>query len=842
MNKERAESINIDESYGNGSSVRIIIVTIALSFFAPVVIMAIALLRVQIWPGGKFTLLTYDLLGQFSPVISSLRYLGNSDHSIFYSFFGALGNNALLNYMSYIVDPTIWITVMFPLEQLPNIIYFITLFKIGLCGVGICLFLFFGKKGKKYPVIIFALSTCYALMSYNIMYSQCILWFNVIALAPLILLGLERIIEEKGGAIYVTCMTLALYYNYQLAYMVGIFVVLYLIYRLSEINENRIRIMCKVVICNLFCVGLFMPFFMPALFNIFGGRLKAENLITGSMFYYQFGDVVKQFLSCRYSTIESGGLPNVFCGTFIPLIAISGIGLPIKPLRTRMILGFIILFFISSFCIVPINQFWHGFNEPNSYPARYSFLLSLFLIISAYDSLCFLCEKINISRLAACFMYVVIIVMTCVELFLNAGYILSSINIEKGYGINEMYQRQLYYVKDALNSISDDGFYRIGRDLTYGFNEGMRFGYNGIGYFSSMFERNTMDFIGELGYSENEHVLTESGGTSLVESMLGVKYKILKMPELFGYYDTIHSNKIYEVQRNESALPVGIIMKNNNISADKELISEIKNHNSFAFQEFIFSELAGRRVNAYNKIEYELEEVDSIDYARHVKMRFIAVSEAPVWIYCKDDHDGRKLSAIPAWNSSNRNEEEEQSLDSRDIRATLSVNGEKKYPFVDSISTMCIYLGTFKVGDEIEVEAECSNYFDDPWIVYYNVNECEEELARLKDTGLKNIEHKNGVIKGRIKVEDNELLIMTLPYMKGYNVRVDGVKTAYSSYRDALLALKMKPGYHEVEISFIPYGFVPGVVIGCVSLALCVLILLFENRNGRVRVGLKKEK
>ena len=817
------------------TSARTMTLTMVLSFAFPVIILVLAFLKVQIWPGGKFTPFIYDMSAQFNPVITSIRYIiGGSDNSVFLSFYGALGNSALLNYAAYIADPIMWVTVLFPLEQMPNVLYFITLLKIGLCGASVSLYFWFGVKGKKYPVIILILSICYSLMSYNIMYSQCIIWFNVIALAPITLLGIEKIIDGGKGGIYVLCMTLSLYYNYQLAYMLGIFAFLYLIWRLSEHAQNWRRVIVRFVGINVLCAGMFAPVFVPVMFNVIEGRMKTLNSMAGTLFYYSIWDVLKRFMSCQYDTIESRGLPMIFCGSFIPLISVVSLFLPIKPVRSRVISACILLFFMLSFILVPLNQFWHGFNEPNSFSTRYSFLFCLYLLVLAYRAIHFTLDREFLSKTVIYFLYGTGIAIACIEMYLNAGYILSSLNLEMGYGINASYQRQISNTKDVLGKINDNDFYRIGRDMPYSFNDGMLFGYNGIGYFSSMFERNAMDFIGQLGYSQYEHTLRETGGTPLAESLLGVRYKVLREPQLFGYYESIYSNKIYDLQYNKYALPLGFLVdyKKFDPNSSKELIEEVGNHNSLAFQEFVLSELRGERVNAYEYIDYEVEQVESDTYAKDIKMRFKAKDERPVWIYCKDEYNGMKFVAPESIKSSETDQmdsSDESSSDSEEEQpgsAFLKVNGLGTYPFVDRLSTMAIYLGTFKPGQEVEVEAACVNPFEDPWIAYYNEDECNAALNEIKQRGFKIYQHENGVIKGRISVkDDDDLMIMSLPYMKGFQVKVDGVKTEYGSYRNALLALKMDPGVHDVEISFVPYGLIPGCVIGIIFLAIAILYL-----------------
>lgn len=785
-----------------------------LSFVVPVAIMAAALLKIQVSPGGKFTLLIYDMKGLFLPIISSIRYIGSGDNSVFLSFSGGLANNAYLNLISYLADPAIWLTVLIPLDRLPDAVYFTTLFKIGLCGVGACVYFFFGYKGMKRPAVILILSVCYALMSYNIMFSQCLLWFNVVALAPVVIVGIEHIIEGKRGALYILSMTLSLCYNYQLAYMVGIFSIMYLIWRLCETGTNKKKIIIRFVLCNVLCAGIIMPIFIPVVYNVMGGRMNSYNFVAGRSFYYPLWSVLGQFLSCRYDTIESGGLPLIYCGSFIPFIALASIVFSTRPKKCRIISIFIIAFFVASFCIVPLNEFWHGFTEPNSFPVRYSFLLCLYLLILAYDMVCSACKRFSVQRSALYFVYFVAMAITCTEMYLNSSYVLTGLNIEMTYGIVNRYESHVTRMSDALSSIRDDGFYRIGSDLPYTANNGMMFGFNGIGYFSSMFERGAMDFLGQLGYSQNEHTLTDAGGTPISESLLGVKYKVLLDPDSFGYYENKYKNDLFEVQYNKNALPVGFIMdyKKIDYGSVENLEEGIAGHNSFAYQEYVLSELLGERVHAYEMIDYSIDEVQSADYKRNIRMRFTAKDDRPVWICCNDENNGETITAT-------RKGEKFDSV--------LSVNGKNRYPFVSRLSTLCIYLGKFNKGEEVVVEAACTNPFDDPWIVYYNEDECNRALDKIRQRSFEVTEHKNGVIKGNIDIaDDDDLLVMTLPSMRGYRVKVDGKRTEYGAYRDALFALKMEPGEHTVEISFIPYGFIPGAFIGAVCLALTILYLL----------------
>lgn len=807
-----------------------IIFTMVLSFIVPAIIMALAFLKVRVYPGGKFTVLIYDMQAQFMPICASLRYLGHSQHSLLYSFYGALGNNALLNYKTYFANPLFWLTTLFPLEKLPDVLYFITIFFIGLCGLSFCTFLLYGSKSnrlRRYPFFAMILSCCYALMSFNIAYSMCINWLLEVALLPIMLIGIEHIIEGKKGAVYLLAMTYAVYNSDQLFYMSGIFCVLYLIYRLCEVNENRVRICVRFIICSGLACGLSMPILLPMVCNIMGGRMQTLNSMSGKWIYYPIWKPFKQLLSCQYDSVTEVGLPNIFCGTFIPILATIGVIKSNKDKKSIIISVCIILFYFASFSIVVLNQFWHGFNEPNGFPVRYSYTFCIFLLILSYDCISyFFVNKYIINKHTVILIESLAAIVAFVELYLNAGVIIANNNIFIGYRSNAEYQLQFAHVTDALSRIDDCGFYRTGRDNTYSHNDGMIYGYNGIEYFSSMYESNIMDFLGMLGYAQNGHIVKDYGGTPMTESLLGVKYKLMNVPEKNWGYESIYRNNSFELQYNKDALPLGYMTmlgeNEEDIEGIQELLDEIANNNSFAVQELFISELTGKRVNAYEYIDYDIDEVSDDDYARSAILSFDAEDERPVWLYVRDKGD-LKYSR-------------QSKIDDGSSYTYLKVNGVLRMPFTDELSTMCVYLGTFKKGEHVEVEMAHIKEFDDPWLVYYNEAECKKALDNLRNNGLQIDSMKRGRISGQVSSSETEsVLIMTLPYIRdsymgGYNVLIDGKRCDYMSYRETLLAISVPEGVHNVEITFIPPGLVLGVVVGVISLLLFVLYLLLGSR------------
>ena len=90
-------------------------------------------------------------------------------------------------------------------------------------------------------------------------------------------------------------------------------------------------------------------------------------------------------------------------------------------------------------------------------------------------------------------------------------------------------------------------------------------------------------------------------------------------------------------------------------------------------------------------------------------------------------------------------------------------------------------------------------------------------------------------------------MLATLPYDEGWTVKVDGkrVKTYAIDQAPAddeeeveggaLLGFDIPAGEHKVTMSFTPKGFVPGVLLSVISLALIIAVALFTDRlNGKL--------
>ena len=65
------------------------------------------------------------------------------------------------------------------------------------------------------------------------------------------------------------------------------------------------------------------------------------------------------------------------------------------------------------------------------------------------------------------------------------------------------------------------------------------------------------------------------------------------------------------------------------------------------------------------------------------------------------------------------------------------------------------------------------------------------------------------------------LLFTSIPFDTGWKAYIDGKETDISSFKDALISIKVPEGTHTVEFKFFPKGLSIGLIISLI----CFLIL-----------------
>ena len=199
---------------------------LANAFFIPAIIMLAIYFAFGHKPFGDISVLTLDLNAQYVYFYEALREFLHGDASLLYSFSRSLGGEFMGIYAYYIASPLSFLVALFPEERMLEALLALFMLKGGLCGLTFGFYMHKNaKKPNKLAIIIF--SICYALSSYAIIQQHNTMWIDAVMWLPLITLGIESIIKHGKFKLYVVALSIAVFSNYYIGYMLCFYCAIY---------------------------------------------------------------------------------------------------------------------------------------------------------------------------------------------------------------------------------------------------------------------------------------------------------------------------------------------------------------------------------------------------------------------------------------------------------------------------------------------------------------------------------------------------------------------------------------------------------------------------------------
>ncbi len=374
------------------------------AFLATTATMIIIFACNQMVPFGDKTILRMDLYHQYGPLFAELYERVMQGASLSYSWISGLGSCFLGNYFNYLSSPIGAIILFFGHENMPEAIAVMILLKAALSASTFTYYLKRSLKSQSYAGVSFGVM--YAFCAYMLAYYWNVMWLDAMVLLPIVLLGIERIINNGKPATYITGLALSMFSNYYMSYMLCILSVVYFMHYyitnnswgakvdpLSKVkglrNSKFFRSGCIFAFGSLAAAGLMACVLLPVY-----GVLQSSSATSGtfpddSESYFTMLDFFANHFAALTTTIRSSGddvLPNVYCGVLTiilaPLYFFTKTISKKEKINTIVLLAVLYYTFNLNF----FNYIWHGFHFPNDLPYRQSFIYSFILLVIAYKT------------------------------------------------------------------------------------------------------------------------------------------------------------------------------------------------------------------------------------------------------------------------------------------------------------------------------------------------------------------------------------------------------------------------------------------------------------------------
>ncbi|MDR0412110.1 MAG: YfhO family protein [Treponema sp.] len=356
-----------------------------LSFFIPMILFAVAMAFNGVYPHSAKTILSSDLSNMFVDKLAYQRSILLGQHNFQYTWKVGLGNPLFLG--DGVLVFTNLVLILFPQSNLTDAIYFIILLQIGFAGLTFSLFLSYIKRS----LYIVLFSICYALCGYAVaMHWMLPIWTGFVW-TPLVILGVEKLFEEKRALFFIVSLTLCMISSWYTAYFVCAFTVLYFVYKIALLIDGKnkkelFRTSGLFAFSSIlaFCLAGFV--LIPTIISMRNGNLYQD--VTPLNFYFRYN--IKQLLAKlfigTYDTNGPGGVPFIYCGLLpLTMFVLSFFQHTTKREKLCGIAFSLIIF--STLTINPLYIAIHGFDAPSWFEGRFSFAISFFILFWGYKTL-----------------------------------------------------------------------------------------------------------------------------------------------------------------------------------------------------------------------------------------------------------------------------------------------------------------------------------------------------------------------------------------------------------------------------------------------------------------------
>ena len=848
-----------------------------LSAILTLIVMCLAYAWVGMWPVGDRSAMIVDLHHQYGPLLAQLRDMILHFENPFYSFEVGLGASFLPLFGYYLSSPFNLLTVLFPENYLTEAILVITLLKMALTAGLFAAAVQYIYQKRSYAIAIAA--TMYATCAYMLAYSWNIMWLDCLMLLPLAIMGFEKLMREGKYPLYVLSLGLLLYCNYYIGFMCCVFLVLYyLSYVLRaphtgrELGASFVRFALGSLLGGMLSFVLLIPVVMAL-----GQTSAAGGEFSETATNFPIWSLLTQLFYSTEPTVRSGNLPNLYTGVLAVFLLPVYATTTAIPLRRRLanlgLLGVIAL----SMTLNNTDLLWHGMHSPNDLPYRYSFLFSLVMAFIAYETLLHI-KRLTGKQLAisgaglAAFLiaeqyirtttggedeglsmlslyvslvllvvyalisfciahrktvkqvgYVLLLVIFMVETITNATSVLVMLNNNEYYTAHSNYVdntvtetiRQSVTVMESLDEAENgEAFYRMEVLPRRTCVDTALFDYAGITVFASSNSYEETRFMGGLGYAVNgvnSHLYHSFN--PFADSLLGIKYiaSDTELPAPLEEAQTVtHEEYTYHVYRNDRALGIGYVVNNDIRNFSYSYYNPIQTQNE------LVTAMTGieQPLFRYQQIESELSAINGTSG--------FSMSSGTGEFTCRLEQDGTVFLYVDCRAAESIYVSTGSDTDDVDDDQNWTVTPHEPY---------ILHAGNMHAGDTVSVtvnsDMSCSG---NVYVAVLDEAVYGQAMNTLAAEQLAVSSSSATAIRGTVSTAEGGVVFTSIPYDKGWTVKVDGKAVQTFAAGEAMLAFGMEAGEHTVEITFFPRGLALGLACTFVGAALLILLCVLQKR------------
>lgn len=844
----------------------------------------------KLFPFGDLTVLRMDLYHQYGPLFTELYDRITNFDSFAYSWQSGGGSSFLGNYFNYLSSPLNIIILLFDRKQMPFFVTTLVALKASLCAGS---FTYYLKKSKNSHSFISAgFGILYAFCGYFLAYYWNIMWIDALYLLPLLVLGIENIINKNNSKLYIITLCVLFFSSYYMAFMCCIFAVLYfLAYYFSNFNANDkfgfllpnensfvkkifnfrfIKTGFNFAISSIFSAAILACILIPVYMILNSCSATSDSFPTEISKYFNLFDLLSNHLAALTTTIRSSGgdvLPNIYSGILpVILVPLYICNKDIK-LREKCANILLLIFFVFSFDNNFMNFIWHAFHFPNDLPYRFSYMYSFLLLTMAFSVLknfksikfkdiavvgmaivlfIVLAEKFpnKYTTSATIFISILLVIVWSALLLLikkkklkqfTAGIIIFSMCICEVLiaDCNSFVFSQNYKnYTEKYDSVEEALDYIKKNDDAFYRTE--------LNYLNTRMDPCLYNYKGVSTFSSMAYQETSQLQYNL--GMFGNRINSYTYNTQTPVYNMMFSLK-YLLYTNVNAKPSSNLYTKKYDTKDGN-ISVYENNYFLPIAYYVPNEVSNWESKEGNPFEIQSKYFEKATGLSNVFVPVIFNKTESSQVYCDEFTDNGTLYLSRTGNA-------ESSSISLDMLATSNSNmylyfssptvetititkGEEIY--TQSINEPFIFdAGKCELGEKVSVEIDTSaSDSDESYINVYayclDQNVFEDGYNILKNSALEIEKYSDTKLFGNIKTTQDGLLYTSIPFDEGWSIYIDGKKSESFSV-NSLLCTEIGKGTHEVRLKYTPKGLKAGIAVSLTTASLGIVYLVLKSKK-----------
>ena len=851
--------------------------------------------RTLVWADGPLDGLRqpYTVIGYVGTVVRNLL-AGRGYQMVSFSLGQGLDTLTTLTYYGY-TDPLSLLAAFFSVENTETVYILIDLLRMYLAGA--FLGLYARKVGAKEHWAVAAAALIYAFCGYFLrQIGRHPYFLNGALYLPLLLMGVERILENRRWLMFTLVTALMLVVNFYFAYMNTVAAILYIIVRLiARLKQRGVKESAKdgFLLLGAYLLGAALSalVFLPVTKLFFASsRQGIDAGYHGRLLFYEKSYYLKSFKQLFAPWGTAGHYSRL---NYQPL-ALFGVaalffarGARARQARIALAIGAVVL------CVPALGKLMNGWAYVSN---RWCYIFSMFVALACalglpeleregkscripvaliglamaavLAGMCIMAHLIKMLLIPA-----IIASISVLLLVYHFGWIkwlnrrwlrglllvglaaCCMLNVVGGYskfgsGYIRQQARKGIYARvsnqTAAHLIEDDGVWRAGQ-AGYTDSHSLLLGYRGTSFYWSLVDKELSEYYQHLGLPAQHfsYNIETMGASAEMNEVAAVKYYVrlegqdYTIPYGYELRQTMDMSggAAAEIYENTLALPLGYAFDSAMNKAEYEALP-------------MEGKLQAIMTRAVTDSAGDLESADFASGAEELAYEMTAgegatledgavtaESGARVRLDFSAPEDSQVYVIIDDLHARTRGTSASFSVHSANGSNEGSIiRRASNFYFPKHNFAMCLGAGPLE-SCEIEFSRAGRYTYEGLRVVALPLSAYREAAEARRAEGMTDVALSDNRITGKIAVSGDRVLQIAVPYSEGWRAWVDGEEQSVFRCGGMYMGLRIGAGEHDVEMRYVTPGLKAGAVIsGCAAVAIIALLVAGALRR-RSRAG-----